>query len=91
MAQPALSARMRRLEAELGAALLVRSTRSVVLTTAGAALAESAPPALGRAWDTARSAAAGELGTLRMISLRHSRIAYRRAAVSEGSSPKRSR
>src|SRR5580692_11606605 len=44
--QPALSARMRRLEAELGTALLVRNTRSVVLTTAGAALAESAPPAL---------------------------------------------
>ncbi|GAA1882240.1 hypothetical protein GCM10009736_57780 [Actinomadura bangladeshensis] len=67
IAQPALSARMRRLEAELGTALLVRSTRSVVLTTAGAALAESAPPALAaldRAWDTARSAAAGELGTL---------------------------
>ena len=43
IAQPALSARMRRLEAELGTALLVRNTRSVVLTTAGAALAESAP------------------------------------------------
>src|SRR5215471_17865421 len=66
IAQPALSARMRRLEAELGTALLVRNTRSVVLTTAGAALAESAPPALDRAWDTARSAAAGELGTLRI-------------------------
>lgn len=69
IAQPALSARMRRLEAELGTALLVRNTRSVVLTTAGAALAESAPPALAaldQAWDTARSAAAGELGTLRI-------------------------
>ncbi|RJO78297.1 LysR family transcriptional regulator [Nocardia panacis] len=69
IAQPALSARMRRLEAELGAALLIRDTRSVVLTTAGAALAESAPPALAaldRAWDTARKAAAGELGTLRI-------------------------
>src|SRR6201987_2288002 len=69
IAQPALSARIRRLEAELGTALLVRNTRSVVLTTAGAALAESAPPALAaldRAWDTARSAAAGELGTLRI-------------------------
>ncbi|MFB7476842.1 LysR family transcriptional regulator [Kitasatospora sp. NPDC056184] len=43
IAQPALSARMRRLEAELGTALLVRNTRSVILTTAGAALAESAP------------------------------------------------
>ncbi|ATL32371.1 LysR family transcriptional regulator [Streptomyces formicae] len=69
IAQPALSARMRRLETELGTALLVRNTRSVVLTAAGAALAESAPPALAaldRAWDTARSAAAGELGTLRI-------------------------
>src|SRR5918997_441149 len=52
IAQPALSARMRRLEAELGTALLVRNTRSVVLTTAGAGLAEAA--------------AAGELGTLRI-------------------------
>ncbi|WP_067562109.1 LysR family transcriptional regulator [Nocardia acidivorans] len=69
IAQPALSARMRRLEAELGTGLLVRNTRSVVLTTAGAALAESAPPALAaldRAWDTARKAGAGELGTLRI-------------------------
>lgn len=69
IAQPALSARIRRLETELGTPLLVRTTRSVVLTTAGAALAESASPALAaldRAWDTARSAAAGELGTLRI-------------------------
>ncbi|AZM56143.1 LysR family transcriptional regulator [Streptomyces sp. WAC 01529] len=69
IAQPALSARMRRLEKELGNALLVRDTRSVVLTAAGAALAESAPPALAaldRAWDTARRAGAGELGTLRV-------------------------
>ncbi|WP_281186245.1 helix-turn-helix domain-containing protein [Nocardia crassostreae] len=35
IAQPALSARMRRLETELGTSLLVRNTRSVVLTTAG--------------------------------------------------------
>ncbi|WP_405490812.1 LysR family transcriptional regulator [Nocardia sp. NBC_00511] len=69
IAQPALSARMRRLEAELGTSLLVRNTRSVELTTAGAALAESAPPALAaldRAWHTARSAGAGELGTMRI-------------------------
>ncbi|MDN3027504.1 LysR family transcriptional regulator [Streptomyces sp. S.PB5] len=67
IAQPALSARMRRLEAELGTSLLMRNTRSVVLTAAGAALAESAPPALAaleQAWDTARNAGAGELGTL---------------------------
>jgi len=69
IAQPALSARIRRLEAELGTVLLVRDTRSVVLTTAGAALAESAPPALAaldRAWDAARRAGAGELGVLRI-------------------------
>jgi len=69
IAQPALSARMRRLERELGTALLVRDTRSVALTPAGAALAESAPPALAaldRAWDTARRAGAGELGALRI-------------------------
>lgn len=69
IAQPALSARIRRLEKELGSALLVRDTRSVALTTAGAALAETAPPALAaldRAWDTARRAGAGEVGTLRV-------------------------
>ncbi|MEU1206904.1 LysR family transcriptional regulator [Nocardia sp. NPDC005825] len=69
IAQPALSARMRRLEAELGTSLLVRDTRSVVLTTAGAALAESAPPALAaldRAWDAARIAGSGEMGPLRV-------------------------
>ncbi|UFS94205.1 LysR family transcriptional regulator [Nocardia huaxiensis] len=69
IAQPALSARMRRLEAELGTTLLIRNTRSVELTTAGTALAESAPPALAaldRAWDTARRAGTGELGRLRI-------------------------
>ncbi|APY84790.1 LysR family transcriptional regulator [Streptomyces alfalfae] len=69
IAQPALSARIRRLEKELGSALLVRDTRSVALTTAGAALAETAPPALAaldRAWDTARRAGGGEVGTLRV-------------------------
>ncbi|MFE0464734.1 LysR family transcriptional regulator [Kitasatospora sp. NPDC058965] len=69
IAQPALSARMRRLEAELGGALLVRSTRSVVLTAAGAVLAQCAMPALAAvdlAWEAARSAAAGEVGAVRI-------------------------
>jgi len=69
IAQPALSARIRRLETELGHALLIRDTRSVELTAAGAALADAAPPALAaldRAWDTARRAGSGELGTLRI-------------------------
>ncbi|WP_269821840.1 LysR family transcriptional regulator [Nocardia asteroides] len=69
IAQPALSARMRRLETDLGTALLVRTTRSVELTAAGLALAESAPQALAaldRTWDAARRAGSGELGTLRI-------------------------
>jgi DNA-binding transcriptional LysR family regulator len=42
VAQPALSQQVRRLEAELGAQLLVRTTRSVALTDAGAALLRNA-------------------------------------------------
>ncbi|MGW5110144.1 LysR family transcriptional regulator [Nocardia sp. NPDC004123] len=45
IAQPALSGRTRRLEAELGTALLLRSTRRVELTAAGMALAQEAPAA----------------------------------------------
>src|ERR1700749_3866335 len=65
IAQPALSARMRRLEAELGTALLVRNTRSVVLTTAGAALAESAPPARAVNWARCESDTASAPGPRR--------------------------
>ncbi|HEY9566941.1 MAG TPA: LysR family transcriptional regulator, partial [Thalassobaculum sp.] len=42
MAQPPLSAAIRRLEGELGAPLLVRSSRRVSLTAAGAVLLEEA-------------------------------------------------
>ena len=59
IAQPALSARMRRLEAELGTALLVRNTRSVVLTTAGAAVAESAATTRWREDPKAANATSG--------------------------------
>src|SRR5437763_4156875 len=45
IAQPALTARMRRLEAELGTARRVRTPRSAVWTTARPAWPESAPPA----------------------------------------------
>ena len=60
IAQPALSARMRRLEVELGAALLVRNTRRVELTNAGAALAESVPPALRDLFSTTLQFAVGD-------------------------------
>ncbi|MEV6768236.1 LysR family transcriptional regulator [Nocardia sp. NPDC051030] len=69
IAQPALSARIRRLESDLGTQLLIRTTRTVELTTAGVALAEAAPAALSaldRAWEIARRAGAGEAGPLRI-------------------------
>src|SRR5690348_18497525 len=58
IAQPALSARIGRLECTLATALLVRNTRSVVLTPSGAALASSPPPALValvQTWSSART------------------------------------
>src|SRR5690348_12137766 len=69
IAQPALSARIRRLEADLGTQLLVRTTRTVELTPAGMALAESAPAALAavdRAFDAARRVGIGAAGPLRI-------------------------
>ncbi|MFJ9369708.1 LysR substrate-binding domain-containing protein [Nocardia sp. NPDC101769] len=69
IAQPALSARIRRLEADLGTQLLTRTTRSVALTPAGTALADSAPAALAaldRAFDTARRVGLGAAGPLRI-------------------------
>lgn len=67
MTQPPLSVAIRQLEQELGAELLLRSTREVKLTDAGRALLEGARRTLTEADRTiaaARRAAAGELGRL---------------------------
>ena len=69
IAQPALSAAIRQLEAQLEVQLLTRSTRSVALTDAGRALLERGPGALAgleEAWEAARVAGRGEVGTLRV-------------------------
>lgn len=67
MAQPPLSAAIRRLEAEVGAPLLVRSSRQVALTAAGAVLLDEARRVLA-ALETGiartRLAASGRVGTL---------------------------
>lgn len=67
MAQPPLSTAIRRLEAELGAALLVRSSRQVTLTAAGAVLLEEARRVLATleaGIARTRLAASGRVGTL---------------------------
>ena len=67
MVQQALSAQMRQLEDELGATLLIRTTRKVELTPAGRALLEHAPSALRTvqsAFDHVRESASGETGAL---------------------------
>lgn len=69
IAQPALSAAIRQLEAQLSVQLLTRTTRAVALTDAGRALLERGPGALAgleEAWEAARVAGRGELGTLRL-------------------------
>ena len=69
IAQPSLSAQIRRLEAQLGVPLLRRSTRAVALTEAGQALLDRGPAALAgleQAWQAARRAGRGEVGTLRL-------------------------
>jgi DNA-binding transcriptional LysR family regulator len=67
VAQPALSQQVRRLEAIVGAELFARSTRSVELTPAGAALLPHARRALAeadRGVELAARAARGEVGHL---------------------------
>src|SRR3954453_17331507 len=69
IAQPALSAQIRQLEAQLGVRLLERTTRSGQLTAAGRVVQEAGPAALaalGEVWDAARRAGRGEIGRLRV-------------------------
>lgn len=67
IAQPPLSQQIQRLEAEIGAPLLYRTTRSVELAPAGAVLLERAREiliAVDAAGEDARRAARGEYGRL---------------------------
>jgi DNA-binding transcriptional LysR family regulator len=67
LTQAALSQQVQRLERELGVRLLDRTTRCVQLTTAGGLFLDEARATLasaGRAADTARRAAKGEVGRL---------------------------
>jgi DNA-binding transcriptional LysR family regulator len=69
IAQPALSAQIRQLEAQLGVRLLERTTRSVRLTDAGRAVRDRGPAALAaleEVWEAARRAGRGEAGRLRI-------------------------
>ncbi|MBF6291343.1 LysR substrate-binding domain-containing protein [Nocardia farcinica] len=69
MAQPALSQAIRQLEAELGAALLTRTTRQVALTPAGEFLLGEARRVLDTLDDSVRGVrriAAGRLGQVRL-------------------------
>ncbi len=69
LAQPPLSAQIKGLESELGVALLLRTTRSVRLTTAGEIFLEEAREVLAaatRARERAQKAGLGLIGTLRI-------------------------
>lgn len=69
IAQPALSAQIRRLETELGVDLLLRTTRRVEVTPAGRVLVERGPSALAALdalWTATRKFASGEAGLARI-------------------------
>jgi DNA-binding transcriptional LysR family regulator len=69
VSQSALSEALRKLEVELGVALLARSSRGVSVTPAGAVLVGEAQAAIARfdaALDAVRDAAAGQRGRLRV-------------------------
>ncbi|MET9318304.1 LysR family transcriptional regulator [Kribbella sp. NPDC003505] len=70
IAQPALSAQIRRLESTLGVRLLDRTTRRVSLTPAGAVLVEHGPAALATldaVWERARRVGAGDAGQVKIV------------------------
>lgn len=69
MGQPTLSDLVRRLEREIGASLLTRTTRRVALTSAGAELLDRATVILGEvaaATAAVQRLAAGDAGTVRL-------------------------
>ena len=70
IAQPALSAHIRRLEESLGVKVLERTTRHVDLTPAGRVLAERGPAllhALDALWEQVRRVGSGETGRLVLL------------------------
>jgi DNA-binding transcriptional LysR family regulator len=86
IAQPALSQQVRRLEGMVGAELFVRSTRSVALTPAGAALLPHARRALAEAElgaAAAARAARGEIGHLTVGFIETAAVSLIPAAVRE--------
>jgi len=69
IAQPALSAQIRQLEAQLDVQLLERTSRSVQLTDAGRIVQERGPAALAaleQVWEAVQRAGGGEAGRLRV-------------------------